>query len=145
MYFHMCNVTMGYKYGFLNVCIQIHSIIPLKQFVFTLTPFFYFYKMGIPGFTSIWCWRYMQSVQNHLEITQVGQDMWHVNIDLCFLVVHGQEQHSVFWTLVCAHTWQGRGVKKQMMELESCVTLFFPFLCFNSSAFHKECCNFPQT
>lgn len=33
-----------------------------------MDPNFYFYKMGILVFTNIWCWRYMQSEQNHLEI-----------------------------------------------------------------------------
>lgn len=71
--------------------------------------------------------------------------MRHVDINLCFLAVHDQEQCSVFWTLVCAHTWQGCRMKKQVMELVCCVTLFFPSLHFNFSAFHKEYWHFPQT
>lgn len=152
MYFHICNEIMD---GFFNIH-TIYVCLPAKMkkgwmlncqcliatFSFWSTdpfyyptqvvylymdPNFYFYKMGILVFTNIWCWRYMQSEQNHLEIKKVGQDMRHVDIHLCFFFAHGQEQRSVFCTLVCAHTWQGCRVKKQMMELEHCVTLVFSF------------------
>lgn len=70
--------------------------------------------------------------------------MRHVDIHLCFLLAHGWEQCSVFWTLVCAHTWQGCRVKNKLWNWSVVWPCIFP-LCFNSSAFHKEYWHFPQT